>query len=132
MKQLKDILLERLVLSKNKSSGLPHWEDFIIALRKFNDNHKDGRLDPSFTATAILDMGKYKPRFLDDDDKPSNIYIENISAVGERFIKLSSGNDRTSITFTMPEEFEEFIVCLGTGDKEIGEKLYTGLYSEIE
>lgn len=132
MKQLKDILLERLVLSKNKSSGLPHWKDFIIALRKFNDNHKDGRLDPSFTATAILDMGKYKPRFLDDDDKPSNIYIENISAVGERFIKLSSGNDRTSITFTMPEEFEEFIVCLGTGDKEIGEKLYAGLYSEIE
>lgn len=132
MKQLKDILFERLVLSKTKSSSLPHWEDFIKALRKFNDNHKDGRLDPSFTATAILDMGKYKPRFLDDDDKPSNIYIENISAVGERFIKLSSGNDRTSITFTMPEEFEEFIVCLGTGDKEIGEKLYTGLYSEIE
>ena len=55
MKQLKDILLERLVLSKNKSS-LPPWKDFIKALRNFNDNHKIGHLDPSFTATAILDM----------------------------------------------------------------------------
>ena len=40
MKQLKDILLERLVLSKTKSSSLPHWEDFIKALRNFNDNNK--------------------------------------------------------------------------------------------
>lgn len=132
MKQLKDILLERLVLSKNKSSSLPSWEDFIIVLRKFNDNHKNGHSDPSFTATAVLDMGKYKPKFLDDDGKPSNIYIEAISVVGEKSIKLASGNDRTSITFTMPEDFEDFIICLGTGDKETGEKLYTGLYSEIE
>lgn len=131
MKQLKDILLERLVLSKSKSS-LPSWEDFIIALRKFNDNHKVGHLDPSFTTTAILDMGKYKPKFLDDDGNPSNIYIDDISAVGEKSIKLSSDNDRKSITFRMPEDFEDFIVCLGTGDKETGEKLYTGLYSEIE
>lgn len=130
MKQLKDILFERLVLSKTKSSGLPHWKDFIVALRKFNA--KNGKVDPAFTATAILDMRKYKPRFLDDDDKPSNIYIEDISAVSEKSIKLASGNDRTSITFSMPEDFEEFIVCLGTGDKETGEKLYTGLYSELE
>ena len=121
MKQLKDILLERLVLSKHKNS-LPPWEDFIKVLRKFNDKH--GRLDPAFTATAVLDMGKYKPRFLDDDDKPSNIYIENISVVGETYIKLSTNNDRKSITFSMPVDFEEFIICLGTGDKETGEKLY--------
>ena len=120
MKQLKDILLERLVLSKHKNS-LPPWEDFIKVLRKFNDKH--GRLDPAFTATAVLDMGKYKPRFLDDDDKPSNIYIENISVVGETYIKLSTNNDRKSITFSMPVDFEEFIICLGTGDKETGEKL---------
>ena len=92
MKQLKDILLERLVLSKTKISGLPYWKDFIIALRKFNDEHKIGHLDPRFTATAILDMNKYKPKFLDDDDKPSNIYIEDISAVGEKSIKLSSSS----------------------------------------
>lgn len=132
MKQLKDILLERLVLSKTKSSSLPHWEDFIKALRNFNDNNKIGHLDPSFTATAILDMGKYKPKFLDDDGNPSNIYIDDISVVGEKSIKLSTDNDRKSITFRMPEDFEDFIVCLGTGDKETGEKLYTGLYSEIE
>lgn len=132
MRQLKDILLERLVLSKTKISGLPYWKDFIIALRKFNDEHKIGHVNPGFTATAILDMKKYKPRFLDDDDKPSNIYIEDISAVGERSIKLASGNDRKSITFNMPGDFEEFIICLGTGDKETGEKLYRGLYSELE
>jgi surface protein len=75
---------------------------------------------------------KYKPKFLDDDGNPSNIYIDDISAVGEKSIKLSTDNDRKSITFRMPEDFEDFIICLGTGDKETGEKLYTGLYSEIE
>lgn len=129
MKQLKDILLERLVLSKNKSSGLPHWKDFITVLRDFNDKH--GTVCPAFTKTAIIDMGKYKPKFLDDDGNPSKS-IANISAVGEISIKLSTDDDRTSITFSMPEDFEEFIVCLGTGDKETGEKLYTGLYSELE
>ena len=129
MKQLKDILFERLVLSKNKSSGLPSWEDFITVLRDFN--YKHGKVDLAFTKTAIIDMGKYKPKFLDDDGNPSK-NIDNISAVGEISIKLSTDNDRTSITFSMPEDFEEFIICLGTGDKETGEKLYTGLYSELE
>ena len=128
MKQLKDILLERLVLSKNKND-LPNWEDFITVLRKFNDEH--GELNPAFSATAILDMEKYKPKFLDDDGNPSKS-IDNMYAVGEKSIKLSSDNDRTSITFSMPEDFEDFIICLGTGDKETGEKLYTGLYSELE
>ena len=128
MKQLKDILFERLILSKNKSR-LPNWEDFITVLRDFNDKH--GKVDPAFSKTAIIDMGKYKPRFLDDDGNPSKS-IDNISAVGEISIKLSTDDDRKSITFNMPEDFEEFIICLGTGDKETGEKLYTGLYSELE
>ena len=129
MKQLKDILLERLVLSKHKNS-LPPWEDFIKALRNFNKKY--GEVNPSFTGTAIVDMGKYKPKFLDDDGNPSNIYIDNISAVSEKSIKLSTDTGRISRTFRMPEDFEDFIICLGTGDKETGEKLYTGLYSEIE
>jgi len=129
MKQLKDILLERLVLSKNKSS-LPPWEDFINALRNFNKKH--GEINLAFTGTAIVDMGKYKPKFLDDAGNPSNIYIDNISTVSEKSIKLSTDTGRISRTFRMPEDFEDFIICLGTGDKETGEKLYTGLYSEIE
>lgn len=132
MKSLKDIVLERLVLSKSKNTNdITPIEQFIDILNKykeFNDNGFDVEDSDAYGETGII------PQTEDGEDVK---YIScrthpdiDITAI-LLYIDYHGGNKIVCID--MPEKFDYFIKdILGGGNQKDGELFYSAMIKEME
>ena len=120
MKNLKDIVLERLVLSKNKSQDIP-WEDFCEALANYLPR-KNAKSNTIFVKNTGISEDIYiNSDFRKDKDgeaKDKLICITAIKNSRNSSIRLSVGSiaarnttfisDDEANCYTFVEAFDEF------------------------
>lgn len=119
MRNLKDIILERLVLSKNKSSDIP-WEDFCEALANYlpRKNAKSNTIfvkNTNITEDIYINSdfrsnknGEAKDKLIciTAIKKPHNGIRLSVGSIAARNIKFVDDGDANCYTFI--ETFDEF------------------------
>jgi hypothetical protein len=129
MKNLKDIVLERLILSKNKNSITP-VENFLDILREYKRQIDESGFAPEYSdtygETGII------PQTKDGNDV---LIISTITTNNTHKINLyyEANNEYKVENILVPENFDYFIKdVLGLGNRSDGEKFYELMIAEIE
>ena len=129
MKNLKDIVLERLILPKDRNSITP-VEVFLDILREYKKQIDESGFDLEYSDTYV-ETGLI-PQTKDGNDVLS---ISTITINNKHKIRLyyEDNNEYKAENISVPENFEYFITdVLGLGSRLSGKEFYELMIAEME